>query len=560
MIKKIFATFDSDIKKKFSIYLILSIIFVFVEVSLVGSLYPIFQNFFSENSKDLIILVYLNNIVDVSNQDTLLIIVFTLVVFRFFYFIFFNLYKNLFLQDLQKKIAEKIFKNFFITKTYNEFVNYNSSILIRDLVNESQTFKKFINVVISLIVELLLILSFSLFLLIVSPKIFFYSAFFLFSIGIIYFIFLKTFLTNLGAQRIVTIKDIIGNISEAFRFFEIIKIQKKLNFFSNKNTENYKRLKNILVKTNVLQIIPRIIVETLFFLLIVLSIYLISKSTNIKTELSVLGIFFVSFLRIYPSFIRIINSIQDLNLFKKSVDGIYHQIKNKINKPNKKNKKLEIEIKDYIEIKNFSLKYKSKYIFKKFNLKIKKNSFNAIIGKSGSGKSTLIKSILGLIKPEKAKVIVDKNIIKFREMNELFRQNVGYASQNNLVLNSSLLQNITLEENIDQLTERQLIKLKKVFLESGLEQFFNFKNDLEKLITEDGKNISGGQLQRISLARALYFSNGILVLDEICSSLDISSEKKIIEILKKLSYNHMIIYITHRENFFKEFNQVIKID
>jgi ABC-type bacteriocin/lantibiotic exporter with double-glycine peptidase domain len=62
------------------------------------------------------------------------------------------------------------------------------------------------------------------------------------------------------------------------------------------------------------------------------------------------------------------------------------------------------------------------------------------------------------------------------------------------------------------------------------------------------------------LARALYFSNGILVLDEICSSLDILSEKKIIEILKKLSYNHMIIYITHRENFFKEFNQVIKID
>ena len=560
MIKKIFATFDSDIKTRFSIYLVLSIVYVFVEVSLVGSLYPIFQNFFSENSKDLIILFYLNNFFDVSNQNTLLIIVFALVILRFFYFIFFNTYKNFFLQDLQKKVAEKIFRNFFITKNYIQFVNYNSSILIRDLVNESQTFKKFIDVVISIIVELLLILSFSLFLLIISKKFFFYSAFFLFSIGIIYFILLKNFLKNLGAQRIVTSKDIIGNITEAFRFFEIIKIQNKLNFFSNKNTENYKRLKNILIKTNVLQTIPRIIVETLFFILVVLLIYFISKSTNIKTELSVIGIFFVSFLRIYPSFIRIINSIQDLNLFKKSVDGIYYQIKNKIKNSNKKNKKSNIIMNDYIEIKNFSLKYKSKYIFKKFNLKMKKNSFNAIIGESGSGKSTLIKSILGLIKPEKAKVIVDKNIIKFKEMNEFFRQNVGYASQNNLILNSSLFQNITLEENINQLTEGQVIKLKNVFLASGLEQFFNFNNDLEKLITEDGKNISGGQLQRISLARALYFSNGILVLDEICSSLDISSENKIIKILKKLSYNHMIIYITHRENFFKEFDQVIKID
>ncbi len=560
MIKKIFTTFDSDIKKRFSIYLILSIIFVFVEVSLVGSLYPIFQNFFSENSKDFIILVYLNNFFDISNQNTLIAIVFALVLLRFFYFIFFNLYKNFFLQDLQKKVAEKIFRNFFVTKSYGEFVNYNSSILIRDLVNESQTFKKFINVIISLIVEFLLILSFSLFLIIISPNIFFYTAFFLLFIGIIYFIFLKAFLRNLGTQRIIINKDIIGNITEAFRFFEIIKIQKKLNFFSNKNTKNYDRLKDVLVKTNVIQVIPRIIVETLFFLVLIFSIYFISKSTNIKSELSVIGIFFVSFLRIYPSFIRIINSIQDLNLFKKSVDGIYYQIKNKVKKSNKQNKKLNFIIKDSIEIKNFSLKYNSKFIFKKFNLKVKKNSFNAVIGESGSGKSTLIKSILGLITPQEAKVFVDKNIIKFDEMTDFFKRNVGYAGQNNLVLNSSLLQNITLEENIDQLTGDQITKLKNVFISSGLEKFFNFKNDLKKIITEDGKNISGGQLQRISLARALYFSNGILILDEICSSLDLRSEEKIIKILKKLSYNHMIIYITHRENFFDKFDQVIKID
>jgi ATP-binding cassette subfamily B protein len=67
-------------------------------------------------------------------------------------------------------------------------------------------------------------------------------------------------------------------------------------------------------------------------------------------------------------------------------------------------------------------------------------------------------------------------------------------------------------------------------------------------------------MQRISLARALFFSNGILILDEICSSLDLESEKKIIKILKKLSRDYMILYITHRDNFFDEFDQVIKIN
>ena len=86
-----------------------------------------------------------------------------------------------------------------------------------------------------------------------------------------------------------------------------------------------------------------------------------------------------------------------------------------------------------------------------------------------------------------------------------------------------------------------------------------FSIQLDKIITEEGKNVSGGQIQRICLARALYFSDGVLLLDEICSSLDLPSEEKIIKTLKMLSKNYMIIYITHRNNFHHEFDQVIEI-
>lgn len=565
MIKKVFHTFDLKTKKNLGIFLILSIIFVFVEVSAIGSLYPIFQNFFSENMNNYFVVNYLNSFFKLDTQKELIFFVLFLIVVRFIYFIYFNLYKNRLLQDLQKKIAEKVFKNFFTLKSYSEFINYNSSTLIRDLLSETQTFKKFINVVISLFVEILLVLSISIFLIFLDSQIYIFSIISLILFGIIYFLILKASLRDLGGERIKINKEIIKNTSEAFRFFEIIKIQKKLNYFLNKNNKNYEKLKNVLVKTNILQLLPKIIIETLFFLFILSMVYFISKSSNINSELSTLSIFFVSFLRIYPSFIKIISSIQELNLYKKSVDGIYNQIKTQnydtgqSHDNDQRYINSKSELKNSIKINQLNFKYNSNIIFKDYNFELKKNSFNVIIGSSGSGKSTLIKTLLGFVKPNNIKIYFDNNEKNFEYLNLFFKKKIGYAGQNNFTLNSTLFENITLEEKKDNLNLHDKEKLKNAFISSGLEEFFKFETDLDKIITEEGKNVSGGQIQRICLARALYFSDGVLILDEICSSLDLPSEEKIIKTLKMLSKNYMIIYITHRNNFHHEFDQVIEI-
>ena len=146
----------------------------------------------------------------------------------------------------------------------------------------------------------------------------------------------------------------------------------------------------MLIKTNLLQVLPRIIVETLFFLIVVSVFLFISNSSNLNRSFYPWDFFLYLFLRIYPSFVRIINSIQDINLFKKSVAGIRDQIKFVKEKNN--NKLLtSIDLKDAIKIENFSFNFDDgNNIFKNFNFELKKNSFNAIIG-SGSGKSTLSK-------------------------------------------------------------------------------------------------------------------------------------------------------------------------
>ena len=297
----------------------------------------------------------------------------------------------------------------------------------------------------------------------------------------------------------------------------------------------------------------------MFFVGIVCALYLIFKSSNITVEKSILGVFFIGFLRIYPSITKIIYAIQNLKLLQKSVEVIYNQI-------NFKDKKIDnlkthvFDFKNSIKISNLNFQYNSKYIFNNFNIELKKNSFNGVIGSSGSGKSTLVKILLGLVSPEKINIEVDDNKVNLNELSSYFRSNTGYSGQESLALNTNMYENITLEKNDKSETSNYSSKIKNAFISSGLNEFFNINEDLNKIIDENGKNLSGGQLQRISLARSLFFSNGILILDEICSSLDLDSERKIIDILKKLSSKYLIIYITHRSEFLKNFDQIIKID
>ena len=139
--------------------------------------------------------------------------------------------------------------------------------------------------------------------------------------------------------------------------------------------------------------------------------------------------------------------------------------------------------------------------------------------------------------------------------NNDWQTKIGYASQNSLILNQSLKRNITMSD--ESTTDDE--KLKDSFFNAGLNTFLSFEKNIDDELNESGSNFSGGQLQRVSLARALYFSRGILILDEICSALDIESEKKIIMTLKKLSKTYTIIYITHRNNFHEYFDNIIKI-
>ena len=179
-----------------------------------------------------------------------------------------------------------------------------------------------------------------------------------------------------------------------------------------------------------------------------------------------------------------------------------------------------------------------------------------ILGPSGSGKTTLVNLITGLIKPNSGKILVDD----FQDINDdipSWQLKIGYVSQSIFLFDGTLEENISFgseDETIDQSKLLNCIKL------SQLDKFVKEqKNGLKTLIGENGAKISGGQIQRIGIARSLYRNNEILILDESTNALDEETEKEFFKSLMILKGNRTIILISHNKENLKYCDKVYNV-
>ena len=136
-------------------------------------------------------------------------------------------------------------------------------------------------------------------------------------------------------------------------------------------------------------------------------------------------------------------------------------------------------------------------------------------------------------------------------------QNIAYVKQQPFLIHESIVKNITLDEN-----DYDVELLNEVIKATGLEQLVNqFPEGMNKLITENGKNISGGQRQRIVIARALYKNANLIILDEPFNELDRASENNLLDHCKQLcAKGKMIILVTHNKESLLYCNKIISLD
>ena len=181
------------------------------------------------------------------------------------------------------------------------------------------------------------------------------------------------------------------------------------------------------------------------------------------------------------------------------------------------------------------------------NLSFREGLQYAIVGPSGAGKTTLIDVCLGLLNPQKGEVLWNGNVSK---------DSFGYVPQDTHVSSASIAGNVALEWDSAGI---DLDKVREALSVAHLEEYFN-SNLEDKRLTENFNRMSGGQRQRLGLARALYRESKLLVLDEATSSLDAITESKVMESVKILRGNTTVIIVAHRLTTIKDVDQVVYLE
>ncbi len=195
-----------------------------------------------------------------------------------------------------------------------------------------------------------------------------------------------------------------------------------------------------------------------------------------------------------------------------------------------------------------------KNVLNDINLKIQRNDCIGIIGKSGIGKSTLIDLITGLIKPKKGTIYLSG--INMEDINiNSWRKKLGIVMQENFFKNDTLSSNIALGKRINKQ------KIKESLIKANAWNFVSLlSNGIDEMILDRGLRFSGGERQRIALARALYSDPQVLILDEPTTGLDKTSEEKIISSIKKLKGTINIIIISHKKEVVEICDKVFTLD
>lgn len=347
-------------------------------------------------------------------------------------------------------------------------------------------------------------------------------------------------------NRIEIVTNIVAGIREFIIFdtknYFLDRFKEKSKIFAQSTGQNFSLIN-----------LPRHVVELFLFVLIIFLVFyfLVFKSLELKNYISVVSLYAVISLKALPAFQQIYANFTGI---KANYDG-FLQIKKLVNNLNnlnvKKIKKDKIKIKKNIYLNNISFSYSKNNVLKNINLKLNIGEKIAIIGKTGSGKTTLINIILGLLRPSLGKYFIDSKKLK---ENEDIYSNFSFVPQNIYLVQGSVKQNIIFS-NLNNKSDQKL--LKKSIQLSQLESFVkSSKKGIKRQVGERGLFLSGGQLQRVGIARGIYANRDILILDESTSSLDNYTEKKIIDSLFRLYKNKTIIFITHKENLIKRFDKV----
>jgi ATP-binding cassette subfamily B protein len=383
----------------------------------------------------------------------------------------------------------------------------------------------------------------------------------IFSFYVVFWKLIKKKIVNYSKIYSDNFQKLNKNIIEMMSSYTDIILYKLHNFFLDDFKKNNDLLRTGQGQITFLTSYPNIIIQAIVIIILIVLIFFFYSSETLKDQLPFLILLVFSAQRIMPNLQTIFTSYTNLTYFKENLNKVFillnlkTSIKEKIGKISED--KTPQEKFDIINLKNIKFSYfnRKNTLFDNLNLKIKQGEKVALIGESGSGKTTLIKIILGLIKPLKGYLFFNEKKLDEQRL-DWWQSQVAYIPQKIFMLDASLYENISLKKYISKKEEKQINVLLKML--NLLNLFSCSRSELKNLGGEDGKKFSGGEIQRIAIARAIMQNKKFIILDETLNALDKKNIINIINMLNKMPLITVLI-ITHSNFIFKKCDKVLKI-
>lgn len=557
MIKRLSAILDKQQKVKIAGLLVLILLGGLLETAGVSLIMPFLYAILDEQT--FAANKYVIYFMDILGLESTRSVVFLILCALIFMFVFKGLYL-LFLTYIQSRFVNRNRCRYttnllsqYLHRPYEFYLYADTATILRTIYGDMDNIFNLLLQCMSLMAELVVSVCLGVFLLFVDFRMMLVVVGLLLVVTVFITKVVKPCLKSVGEAAREEQAGMYKWILQSVTGIKDVKVHNKTDYFTGRYRENAKAYANYQIKNNVMTNLPRLLIETVAIVGILVYVgFSMAAGVEMASLLPLISAFALAAMRLLPSVNRVNTHMANIAYYESALNYIYENVDTqaisrqeeldayRLASPNT----IPITLEKEIALSDITFAYPNtdKKIFDKADMRIPVGKSVGVVGPSGSGKTTIVDVLLGLLEPQSGMITSDETNIM--DNYEAWLSHVGYIPQTIYMLDDSIRNNIAFgvkKEDIDDARVWEVLEQAqmKAFVE-------NLPDKLDAQIGERGVRISGGQRQRLGIARALYHDPELLIFDEATSALDNDTETAIMEAIDILHGQKTMVIIAHR--------------
>lgn len=577
MLQKISYMFDKKQKRQMAGLAVLILIGGVLETMSVSMMLPVVQVIMDPDS--LMTNAYVSGIVKMLHIDSgrqLIILMLGALIILFIiknaYLLFQTYVQNTFVTRNRNRMISRVMREF-LNRPYEEYLGADIPTVFRLTDSDIPNAFELILVMIQMLTEVVVTVFICCALVIVSPAMCLFIVVIFLGMTIMITKVLKPRLNAIGRRNQSIQSRIAKWRIQSIYGLKDVKVLHREEFFVRNYYESGAIGANVARNYAVLNNLPRLLIETVFMaaMLLFIMLYML-RGGDISVLIPQLSAFAVAAVRVMPSASRINTYLSQIAYSQPCLDYLYENLTaemkvdvngsvtglTKGDQGQAETDRHPLELKDKIVLDHISFTYPNteKPIFTDAHMEVHKGQSVGIMGPSGAGKSTIVDILLGLLHAQEGTITCDG--VNIFDDYASWLGKIGYIPQAIYLIDESIRDNIAFGIDADKIDDKRIWE---VLEEAQLKEFVEELPDgLDTTIGDRGVRISGGQRQRLGIARALYHNPEILVFDEATSALDGDTEKAVMDAVNSFHGRKTMVIIAHRLNTIAKCDVIYKVE